>query len=284
MSQIALSLQHPAFLMNHCKVSFFTQSDELRGRLIAILDEAGFTAFEETDEALLAFIPQSERAAIALERILPEPVRWEEAVIEPQNWNAVWEESFEAVTVPGFCTVRAAFHEANPDSPHDIIITPKMSFGTGHHATTRLMMQAMRDMDFAGKRVLDFGTGTGILAILAKKLGAAEVFALDNDEWSVENTAENIAANGAADISILQGSLEEAGGYEFDAILANINRHILLQYMPGMRSLLKEGGTLLLSGILSDDESMITASAAGTELVKGTTLREGDWVAIKFEA
>ena len=143
-------------------------------------------------------------------------------------------------------------------------------------------MQAMQDMDFAGKRVLDFGTGTGILAILAAQLGAIEVLAIDNDEWSVENAAENIAANMAKGIIVQQGSLEEAGEYPFDIILANINRHILLQYMPRMRSLLKKGGALLLSGILTSDEGIVTESALRADLEKVTILREGDWIAIKF--
>ena len=270
--------------MNHSRISFFTQSDELRGRLIALLDAAGFTAFEETYETLLAFIPENDRAGIILEEILPEPVRWEETVIEPQNWNAVWEGSFEPVTVPGFCTVRASFHEANPDTPHDIVITPKMSFGTGHHATTRLMMQNMKDMDFGGKRVLDFGTGTGILAILAQQLGAREVLAIDNDEWSVENAVENVATNDAAGVAIRLGSLEAAGNEPFDIILANINRHILLQYMPQMRSLLKLGGHLLLSGILRADEAIITDSAIGAGLTKGSAVSEDEWLAINFSA
>jgi len=269
--------------MNHCRIAFFTQNEDLRGRLIANLDEAGFTAFEETDDALLAFIPQSARGSIQLEQIMPEPVRWEETVIEPQNWNAVWEGSFEPVTVPGFCTVRAAFHAANPDTPHDIVITPKMSFGTGHHATTRMMMQGMQELDFAGTRVLDFGTGTGILAILAQQLGAAEVLALDNDEWSVENAHENVATNGATGVQVLAGSLEVAGSEQFDIILANINRHILLQYMPQMRKLLKAGGGLLLSGIMRADEAIITDSALASGLTKKATRQEGDWIALQFE-
>jgi ribosomal protein L11 methyltransferase len=269
--------------MNHCRLSFFTGDEDLRGRLIAILDEAGFTAFEETHDALLAFIPQTARDSIRVEEILPEPVPWEESVIEPQNWNAVWEGSFEPVTVPGFCTVRAAFHEANPDTPHDIVITPKMSFGTGHHATTRLMMQGMRDLDFAGTRVLDFGTGTGILAILAEQLGAFEVLAIDNDEWSVENALENVAANAAGAVKILSGSLEAAGAAPFGCILANINRHILLHYMPQMRTLLRPGGQLMLSGILSADEAIITASALDAGFVKVLSLNEGDWIALRFE-
>jgi ribosomal protein L11 methyltransferase len=270
--------------MNYCKASFYTSDISLRERLIAILDEAGFTAFEETDEALLAYIPEAERGSIDLDSILPEPVRREEDIIEPQNWNAVWESSFEPVTVPGFCTVRAAFHPANPGSEHDIIITPKMSFGTGHHATTRLMMAAMQGMDFRDKRVLDFGTGTGILAILAGKLGASEVLAIDNDPWSVENAEENVAANGVGGVTVALGSLEAAAGRHYDYILANINRHILLQYMKDMRALLQPGGILQLSGILAADEEIISESAVNTGLTKRGLLSEAEWIALTFTA
>jgi ribosomal protein L11 methyltransferase len=268
--------------MNHCRISFYTQDEELRGRLIAVLDEAGFTAFEETDHALLAFIPQDRRAAIDLDQILPAgSPRREESVIEPENWNAVWEASFEPVIVPGFCTVRAHFHKLNPDTPHDIVITPKMSFGTGHHATTRLMMEAMRDLPFRGARVLDFGAGTGILAILAAQLGAGQVLAIDNDEWSVDNARENVAANEAGIVEIRQGSLEAASaGEPFDIILANINRHILLRYMEDMHRLLVPGGSLLLSGVLAADEEVITNKAILSGFKKQRVTRGGDWIAI----
>jgi len=269
--------------MNYCQVSFYTSNDELRGRLVAILDEAGFTAFEETDDALLAFIPQDDRAGISLEELLPEPVRWEEKVLRQQNWNALWESSFEPVSVPGFCTVRAEFHPADPDVPHDIIITPKMSFGTGHHATTRLMMQTMKEMDFSGVRVLDFGTGTGILAILAHRLGAAGVLAIDNDSWSVENALENVAANGADSIGILQGSIDAVAAEPvFDVILANINRHILLAHMGRMGRMLSPSGTLVLSGIFAADQEIICTAATEAGLKKDNVLGEGDWISIKF--
>ncbi len=269
--------------MNHCQLTFFTKDEDLRGRLIANLDEAGFTAFEETDVTLLAFIPESLRSDVAVDALLPEPLRWEEAVISPQNWNAVWESSFEPVTVPGFCTVRAAFHPADPHVPHEIIITPKMSFGTGHHATTRMMIRAMQDLELSGRRVLDFGTGTGILAILAQQLGAVDVLAIDNDAWSVENSLENVAANAAgAAVRVREGSLEVADGAHYDVILANINRHILLANMSRMRGMLVEGGTLLLSGIFAADREMVTASAIGAGMREEGILAEGDWISLRF--
>jgi ribosomal protein L11 methyltransferase len=144
------------------------------------------------------------------------------------------------------------------------------------------MMEAMKGIDFTGKRVLDFGTGTGILAILASMLGATDVLALDNDEWSVENGIENVSNNGVHGVHVKSGSLEDAGDKKFDIILANINRHILLQYMEAMKAILRENGILLLSGILTSDKGIITASAKATGFKESDVYTEGDWLAMKF--
>jgi ribosomal protein L11 methyltransferase len=144
------------------------------------------------------------------------------------------------------------------------------------------MMEAMKEIDFKGKAVLDFGTGTGILAILAAMLGAHEVLAIDNDDWSVENAVENVQGNNVQGVSLKLGSLEDAGTKTFDIILANINRHILLQYMTQMRQMLKHGGILLLSGILTADKAIITASANGVGFKEIGVYSEGDWLALKF--
>lgn len=261
----------------------FTTDEELRGRLIALLDEAGFEAFEEADQALIAFIAEELRPTVDLAALIPAGVNWEEEIVEQQNWNALWESSFEPVVVPGFCTVRASFHPADESVPYEVVITPKMSFGTGHHATTRLMLEAMRELDFKGKRVFDFGTGTGILAILAAKLGAVEVLGIDNDSWSIENAEENTAANNVNGLELKLGSLEEAGTQPFDIILANINRHILLQYMEPMNGLLRAGGTLLLSGVLLDDEEVIRESALKAGLNAVSRANEGDWICMRFD-
>lgn len=269
--------------MRYSRISLFTTDEELRGRLIALLDEAGFEAFEEADQALIAFIAEELRPSVDLASILPNELEWAEELVAQQNWNALWESSFEPVIVPGFCTVRASFHPADASVPYEVIITPKMSFGTGHHATTRLMIGAMRDLDFCGKRVLDFGTGTGILAILAAKLGATEVLGIDNDAWSIENAEENGVANEIAGLELKLGSLEEAGEKPFDIILANINRHILLQYMEQMQKLLTPDGSLLLSGILLDDEEIVRNSGLNSGLRAVSRANEGDWVCMRFD-
>lgn len=252
--------------------------------LIASLAAAGCSAFEEQEAALLAFYPESEDNEDLVRSIAGEyEQEYERREIPPQNWNASWESSFEPVVVPGFCTVRAAFHQPATDTPYEIVITPKMSFGTGHHATTRLMMQAMSELDLSEKAVFDFGTGTGILAILAAMLGATRVVAIDNDPWSVENAVENVEGNRQQTIvKVGEGSIEEAGKDRFDVILANINRHILLQYMSEMASAINPGGTLLLSGILTGDEEIIVEAAAGVGFVKQERLQEKDWIALRF--
>lgn len=264
----------------------FPITGDRREILIAQLSIAGFEGFEETDEALIASIPAEEYdEALTHEIAVHNGVGYTKELIPQQNWNAIWEAGFEPVIVPGFCTIRAGFHPPATDTPYEIIITPKMSFGTGHHATTRLMMGAMRELKFGDTRVLDFGTGTGILAILAGKLGASEVIAIDNDEWSVENATENFLANAAGNIQVWQGSLDSAAANApFDIILANINRHILLQYMAQMRSMLRIGGVLLLSGILQEDAQAIRAAADAAQFAGDKIYAEGDWIALRFTA
>ncbi len=255
-----------------------------REMLIASLDAAGCQAFEEQEEHLLAFYPESEDNEELLRSIAQEyGQEYERRSIPPQNWNASWESSFEPVVVPGFCTVRAGFHAPASETPHEIVITPKMSFGTGHHATTRLMMQAMSGLDFKATTVFDFGTGTGILAILASMLGASKVIAIDNDAWSVENAQENVATNAQPAVQVSEGSIESIGAQQFDIILANINRHILLQYMNDMASVIVAGGTLLLSGILTADEEIISNAALTAGFNKQQRFQENDWIALQFQ-
>ncbi len=271
--------------MNTIEIVFAVSGDK-RELLLAQLINAGCEAFQETDDTLIAYVPEEQydkKGIHAIGATFEVPVS--ERCIEPQNWNAEWESSFEPVVVPGFCTVRASFHPPASDTPYEVIVTPKMSFGTGHHATTRLMMAAMQELNLNGKRVLDFGTGTGILAIIAAKLGADLVSAIDNDAWSVENALENAMANGSNNVRIAQGSLEIAAPYApFDVILANINRHILLQYMAQMRAILVDDGVLVLSGILTADELIIRATAENSGLQYVVTTNEGDWLSMKFTA
>lgn len=259
------------------------EADPLRRELfIALLAEAGFDAFEETGETLIACAPESVAGEETLRAALGENTDFSTALIPPQNWNAQWEAGFDPVTVDDFCTIRAHFHPKGTTA-HDIVITPKMSFGTGHHATTQLMVQAMRNTAFEGKRVLDFGSGTGVLAILAGQLGAADITGIDIDDWVTENAIENGQQNGAASIRFFTGSLEAVAGERYDVILANINRHILLQYMRDMETALLTGGRLLLSGILTADEPIIEAAANEVGLNLVSRQDRAGWACMLFE-
>jgi len=182
--------------------------------------------------------------------------------VENKNWNEEWERNFYPVLVGNKCLIRADFHESNPSVEHEIIITPKMSFGTGHHATTYQMVDKLFDLDLKNKSVLDMGCGTGVLAILAKKRGSGYTVAIDIDEWSVENSNENIARNGTPDIEVELGDAEKLSNYKkFDVILANINRNILLDDMVKYSTVLQNGGNILFSGFYTEDVPLLVEEA-----------------------
>jgi len=271
-----------AAYMQYNKAVLHTIEAIKREVLIARLSAEGYNGFEETDESLLAYIDGADFDTETLQLIASEyEVPYDVETLGHQNWNAEWEKNFQPVIVDGFCTVRADFHQLDIATPYEIIITPKMSFGTGHHATTKLMMTRMQHIDFAGKDVFDFGTGTGILAILAEKLGAKYVLAIDNDEWSFENSQENVQRNNCNIIEVQQGSMEHIIPKEYDVILANINRHILLHYMPELHKSVNTGGILLMSGLLTEDEEIVktAAEAVGFSGIETNTLN--GWITLQ---
>lgn len=271
--------------MSHIAITIYCSSEQA-DVLIAQLSTAGYEGFEERTGQLIAYIPTADFDLPALEALLlPHGLEYTKEEIRQENWNAVWESNFEPVVVGSFCGIRAGFHPPfQQHVEHEIIITPKMSFGTGHHATTFSMIRLMQQLDLSGKRVFDFGTGTGILAILAKKMGAGQTDAIDIDDWAVENSRENAAENHTADIRIWQAdSLKNITG-PYDIILANINRNILLQYMADMRRLLTPGGHLLLSGIMTQDEPAILESASLQGLVRLQQEEKDNWLAMKLIA
>lgn len=238
-------------------ISFDGLDAQQQDLLTGMLDQAGYYGFETGDQSLKAYI----EAADFDEDILTDISRslhlsWQKTQVKEENWNAQWEQSFEPVQVPGKVAVRAAFHPPVEGVELEIVITPKMSFGTGHHATTWMMMDMMTRLDFEQKTVLDFGTGTGILAILAEKRGARSVDAMDNDPWCIENTRENIEGNDCHKIRVTLADQVPAEG-SYDIVLANINRNFLLDHARAVKKLVKPGGFLLLSGILTDDASDI---------------------------
>ena len=270
--------------MNYIEWTIPLPDKQLAEILIAELSEQGFEGFEEQTNHLKAYAPEGSIMPGAENLLLEKGLSKSEKQLLPQNWNAEWESSFEPVELDRFCRIRAHFHPPAENAfEHEIVITPKMSFGTGHHATTRMMVGAMRDMPLAGKRVLDFGAGTGVLAILAAQRGATEVIAVENDPGAVVNCEENVAANHCRQIAVKCGSLETAGSQHFHVILANINRNILLHYLPQMSALLPAGGTLLLSGILVADADTLKEAAGKVYLVPTGGWDEGNWACLRFK-
>jgi len=227
--------------------------------LIAELAEAGFDTFLEHDDGIEAYAEGESFDRAAAEEIREKyaattAISFAYSQVPRKNWNEEWEKSFEPIVVDNRCVIRADFHSLSQSYPYEIIITPKMSFGTGHHQTTWLMIKAMLDLPHRGKKVMDAGCGTAILSILASKLGAAEVDAFDIDDWSVENGNENKTINGCPDIRIQKGKISEVSLHPpYDIILANINKNVLLDEMSAYASHLKAGGHLLLSGFFSTD-------------------------------
>ncbi len=252
--------------MEYFQYVFTGITTEQKEMLIALLSEIGFHGFEENEVELLAFtthiINKNE-----LDKILQIiPVIYSVSTIDEVNWNEKWEAEFEPVTVlvPGsqkiFANVRAGFHPPEKDALHDIVITPKMSFGTGHHATTYGMIENMYEIDFTNKTVIDFGTGTGILAILAEKMGAEKIIAIDNDDWCIRNAEENIKVNDCNKIGICKtGSLQNIP--KADIILANINLNVIISNMQNLITVCNKDATIILSGMLLQDKVI-------TEIIK----------------
>lgn len=239
----------------------FAVSPDQRELLLAYLSQLPFNAFEEKESEILAFcpanpaIPKLEEDISNLHSLLP--FKYTKQLIPYKNWNAVWEENFTPIIVGSFCGIRADFHPPIPQVKHEIIINPKMAFGTGHHATTRMMIEMMKGQLIEKTKILDFGCGTGILAILAAKMGAQLIDAVDIEQPAYENTIENGQINDIFNIQAYLGGLEVVMDSEYDLILANINRNVILKYFEALYKKLKKSGTLLISGVLMDDEALV---------------------------
>ncbi len=269
-------------MKKYFKIQIETASVEEGELLIATLSEIQYYAFEQEGTAVNAYIREEDFSEAKLTDVLPGKVIFKKEIIEEENWNQQWEQSIEPVIVNNFAGIHPVFQEPMKNVKHDIVITPKMSFGTGHHATTFLMIEMMEIMDLKGKEVLDFGTGTGVLAILAEKCGASKILAIDNDEWSINNATENIKANDCANISIeLRDTLSDV--QPMDVILANINLNLLNKFALDLSQILKSGSLLLASGFLLKDIKEMQNIFEEKNVVIKHLQQRGEWMVILFQ-
>jgi ribosomal protein L11 methyltransferase len=261
-------------------------SEEEQSLLTAELLQKGFESFVEEEYSLLAYIP----ANIYKEDLMKDmaflhhhpEVKFEVQLLEDKNWNKEWESNYKPVTIAGKCHVRAPFHPPVENIAYEIIIEPKMAFGTAHHETTRLMATWLLDLDVEGIDVLDMGCGTGILAVLANKMGARYVIGIDNDEWAWRNGLDNFRINKVAEGNVYQGDASLIGKDRFDLILANINRNVLMQDMKAYYEGLRVQGRLLLSGFYRKDVETITAAASGAGFQIAGARNLNDWAVMLF--
>ncbi len=255
-------------------------TESISAMVIAELSEMGFDGFLEEEDLLKAYCEQGKYAETDLNFIMSKyHLIYSLSILKEENWNLVWESNFHPVQVDDFVAIRANFHSPIVGVEHELVITPKMSFGTGHHATTFTVIQLMRKINFKQKKVFDFGTGTGILAILAEKLGAKSVIAVDNDHWCIENAHENILINNCKVIEIQQVDHVNTS-WKFDVVIANINRHIIEANLASMPNILNNGGILILSGLLKTDEADILTACNLLGFVHQETMEKDGWVAI----
>ncbi len=256
--------------------------------LIAELGEVGFESFVETENGVNAFIQETDWNQDILQDIYvlnsnEFEIQFTFEKIDQVNWNKEWEKNFDPIVVDNICSVRAPFHD-QPNTEYDIIIEPKMSFGTGHHETTHMMIQHLLKTDLTQKKVLDMGCGTGVLAILSEMRGAAPIDAIDIDNWCYLNTVENVERNNCKHISVYEGDASLLSSRSYDVIIANINRNILLNDMKIYAASLRPGGTLFLSGFYKEDLDLITNECLKNNLVFVDSFNRNNWIAASYVA
>jgi ribosomal protein L11 methyltransferase len=275
-------------MINYLEVVLENVPEDLSETLTAMLMDIGYESFSEENGLFSAFIVEADYDESRLRTVLSSFDALKEAPfrvsrLENKNWNEAWESNFEPVLIDGRCLVRAPFHEAAEGVEYDLCIMPKMSFGTAHHETTSQVISMLMDIDVKGKRVLDMGSGTGVLAILASKMGAGEIFAIDNDEWAYENAKENTEKNNTPNVNVILGDSGSIPAGSFDIILANINRNILLEQMSCYSASMNPGSILVLSGFYEEDLDVISKRAAETGLHLLSTGTKNRWMVAKFE-
>jgi len=261
--------------------------EEMKEILMAELSELGFESFQEEQDFISGYIPVSlykktRILSYLAKRCESYSLTYEKIRIQEENWNAIWEANFTPVLLQGKCLIRAPFHDPIPDMEYDIVIEPRMSFGTGHHETTSLMLEMLMKEDVKGKRVLDIGCGTGVLAILAFKMGAVSVEAVDMDEWAFQNASDNVRKNNASSVTVIHGDVRNIPSHEYDVILANINRNVLLEDIPAYSQHLPYSGILMVSGFYLEDLTMIRNFAKTNNLKFQFSESRNNWTAAKF--
>jgi len=274
--------------MNYIEYDFTVSPTEMGAEiLMAELAEVGFDSFVDTPTGIKAYIPKDSWNEQILQDIylLSNPeftISYQITEIEQVNWNEEWEKNFSPIVVEDLCTVRANFHPV-PNTRYDIVITPKMSFGTGHHETTYMMLQQLLPLSLEGTKVLDMGCGTGILAIMAALRGAHDITAIDIDPWCVENATENVQQNNCSFITIKEGDVSLIAGEQYNLILANINRNILLSDIPAYTQALLPQGLLLVSGFYVEDLPAIKEKCQEEGLTYLSHIERNRWVSAKFQ-
>ncbi len=274
--------------MAHAVLTITVSPTDLgRDLLISELADIGFEGFLETDEGVDAYIEEAELDINEAEEVFARlrtaefEVSYTSSVAEDKNWNEEWEKNFDPVEIKDLCRIRAPFHESKSGFKEEIIIMPKMSFGTGHHATTSMMAEYLMTTKVEGP-LLDMGSGTAVLAILARKLGVEDIDAIDIDDWAFENAPENCALNNMDDIIILQGDASLLGNKQYNTVLANINRNVLLEDIPVYASILNQNGQLFVSGFYTEDLNMIRDVAQKAGLIFNGNLTKDNWVSARF--
>ncbi len=273
--------------MDYFQVSVTGIPEGEREILMAQLAELGFESFTENDDGIQGFVPadqfnESEVNLWLQKYAATSGIFYRTEKILAQNWNAIWESGYEPVVIGGKCMVRAPFHDPLPGMTYDLVIEPRMSFGTAHHETTSLMIEMLMEEEIDGKRVLDMGCGTAVLAILAFKMDARSVVAIDNDDWAYDNALDNVVRNNASPVLILKGDASSIMAPAFDVIFANINRNILLRDIPVYAQCLTAAGLLYLSGFYEDDLEVVNDAAAMAGLKYVTHRVSNRWVGVKY--
>lgn len=274
--------------MNYIEVVWNLKEEDIqRVYLIDMLDTAGADSIIEEPERLMAYFPEEafKKELLTEHYAFGELPKFDKRTVQQQNWNETWEKSFDPIEIEKKLYLRASFHASRAEEfDREIVITPKMSFGTGHHSTTYLMLSYLLEYPALGKRFLDMGAGTGVLAILAAQQGAKEVWAVDIDEWAFENAKENAEMNGVANsLDLRIGSSEQIKDIECDIIYANINRNILLDQIADYSACLKNGGALFMSGFYTEDLPLIAEEARKYGFELEDSREQKNWVAARWQ-